>query len=54
MTYLDLSQSLNLNFDMIASPNYKYGIYDGDGSAFNVTGAPGSAEAEKLFQDVIP
>ncbi|KAI4185000.1 MAG: hypothetical protein LQ346_006005 [Caloplaca aetnensis] len=42
---------LNLNFDMIASPNYKYGIYDGDGSAFNVTGAPGSAEAEKLFQD---
>ncbi|KAL8716796.1 MAG: hypothetical protein Q9225_005901 [Loekoesia sp. 1 TL-2023] len=42
---------LDLNFDMIASPNYKYGIYDGDGSAFNVTGAPGSAEAEKLFQD---
>ncbi|KAL8710771.1 MAG: hypothetical protein Q9220_004789, partial [cf. Caloplaca sp. 1 TL-2023] len=42
---------LNLNFDMIASPNYKYGIYDGDGSTFNVTGAPGSAEAEKLFQD---
>ncbi|KAL9614334.1 MAG: hypothetical protein Q9167_001137 [Letrouitia subvulpina] len=42
---------LELNFDMIASPNYKYGIYDGDGSAFNVTGAPGSAEAEKLFQD---
>lgn len=36
---------------MIASPNYKYGIYDGDGSAFNVSGAPGSAEAEKLFQD---
>ncbi|KAL8652095.1 MAG: hypothetical protein Q9210_002887 [Variospora velana] len=42
---------LDLNFDMIASPNFKYGIYDGDGSAFNVTGAPGSAEAEKLFQD---
>ena len=36
---------------MIASPNYKYGIYDGDGSSFGVTGAPGSAEAEKLFQD---
>lgn len=36
---------------MIASPNFKYGIYDGDGSTFNVTGAPGSAEAEKLFQD---
>ncbi|KAL8729062.1 MAG: hypothetical protein Q9166_004979 [cf. Caloplaca sp. 2 TL-2023] len=42
---------LNLNFDMIASPNYKYGIYDGDGDRFGVTGAPGSAEAEKLFQD---
>ena len=36
---------------MIASPNYKYGIYDGDGSAFGTVGAPGSAEAEKLFQD---
>ena len=42
---------LNLNFDMIASPNYKYGIYDGDGSTFGVAGAPGSAQAEKLFQD---
>lgn len=36
---------------MIASPNYKYGIYDGDGSSFNLSGPPGSAEAEKLFQD---
>ncbi|KAL8832918.1 MAG: hypothetical protein Q9170_004665 [Blastenia crenularia] len=42
---------LELNFDMIASPNYKYGIYDGDGSTFGAAGAPGSAEAEKLFQD---
>ena len=42
---------LNLNFDMIASPNYKYGIYDGDGDAFGLAGAPGSGEAEKLFQD---
>lgn len=42
---------LNLNFDMIASPNYKYGIYDGDGDTFGVAGAPGSAQAEKLFQD---
>ncbi|KAL8920996.1 MAG: hypothetical protein Q9172_004238 [Xanthocarpia lactea] len=42
---------LNLNFDMIASPNYKYGIYDGDGGAFGMAGAPGSGEAEKLFQD---
>ncbi|KAL8880194.1 MAG: hypothetical protein Q9192_008069 [Flavoplaca navasiana] len=44
---------LNLNFDMIASPNYKYGIYDGDGSTFGVAGAPGSAQAEKLFQDYL-
>ena len=42
---------LELNFDMIASPNFVYAIYDGDGSAFNVSGPPGSAEAEKLFED---
>lgn len=42
---------LYLNFDMIASPNYVYGIYDGDGSTFNFTGPPGCAEAEKTFQD---
>ncbi|KAI9047093.1 hypothetical protein LZ554_009166 [Drepanopeziza brunnea f. sp. 'monogermtubi'] len=40
-----------LNFDMIASPNFVYEIYDGDGSAFNISGAPGSAEAEKLWED---
>lgn len=40
-----------LNFDMIASPNYMYGIYDGDGSAFNLTGPPGSAQIEKEFED---
>lgn len=39
------------NFDMIASPNYIIGIYDGDGSAFNVTGPAGSAQAEHLFID---
>jgi aminopeptidase Y len=38
------------DFDMLASPNYAYQIYDGDGSAFNVTGPPGSAEAEHAFQ----
>lgn len=42
---------LYLNFDMIASPNYVYSIYDGDGSAFGITGPPGSAEAEKLFEN---
>lgn len=40
-----------LNFDMIASPNYAYLIYDGDGSEFNLTGPPGSAEIEALFED---
>lgn len=40
-----------LNFDMIASPNYAYMIYDGDGSAFNLTGPAGSAEIEYLFED---
>jgi len=43
--------ALYLNFDMIASPNYVYGIYDGDGSTFNTSSPPGSAAAEKLFQD---
>lgn len=43
--------ALYLNFDMLASPNYVYAIYDGDGSAFNVSGPPGSAAAEKLFED---
>ncbi|KAF2720349.1 Zn-dependent exopeptidase [Polychaeton citri CBS 116435] len=40
-----------LNFDMIASPNYIYAIFDGDGSEFNITGPPGSAEGEAFFQD---
>ncbi|KAM0421478.1 hypothetical protein ACHAPT_010651 [Fusarium lateritium] len=39
-----------LNFDMIASPNYVYGIYDGDGSAFNLTGPAGSDVLEKDFE----
>ncbi|PVH81767.1 Zn-dependent exopeptidase [Cadophora sp. DSE1049] len=43
--------TLYLNFDMLASPNYVYAIYDGDGSAFNISGPPGSAAAEKLFED---
>ncbi|KAL2073907.1 hypothetical protein VTL71DRAFT_11233 [Oculimacula yallundae] len=43
--------TLYLNFDMLASPNYVYAIYDGDGSAFNISGPPGSGPAEKLFED---
>lgn len=42
--------ALYLNFDMIASPNYANMIYDGDGSAFNISGPPGSAEIEALFE----
>ncbi|KAK3671039.1 hypothetical protein LTR78_009000 [Recurvomyces mirabilis] len=42
---------LYLDFDMIASPDYYYAIYDGDGSAFNVTDPAGSAEAEIFFED---
>ncbi|KAI1500778.1 leucine aminopeptidase [Biscogniauxia marginata] len=44
---------LYLNFDMIASPNFVYGVYDGDGSAFNLSGPAGSAEVEKLFEDYL-
>lgn len=39
-----------LNIDMIASPDYIYAIYDGDGSAFNITGPAGSAEIEHFFE----
>lgn len=43
--------SLYLNFDMIASPNFKLGVYDGDGSDSlgGVAGPAGSGEAEVLF-----
>lgn len=36
---------------MLASPNYVYAIYDGDGSAFGTSGPPGSAAAEHLLED---
>lgn len=42
-----------LNFDMIGSPNYTFGVYDGDDS--DATGAgpgpAGSAQIEKVFLD---
>ncbi|DAA75751.1 TPA_exp: putative leucine aminopeptidase 2 LAP2 [Trichophyton benhamiae CBS 112371] len=41
---------LYLNFDMIGSPNFANQIYDGDGSAYNMTGPAGSAEIEYLFE----
>lgn len=40
---------LVLDYDMMASPNFAYQIYDGDGSAFNLTGPVGSSEAEHEF-----
>ncbi|PFH47686.1 hypothetical protein AMATHDRAFT_42756 [Amanita thiersii Skay4041] len=43
--------ALYLNFDMIASPNFGYFIYDGDGSTFNLTGPPASDAIEHLFED---
>ncbi|KAE9970953.1 hypothetical protein EG328_005969 [Venturia inaequalis] len=42
---------LYLNFDMMASPNYQFEIFDGDGSSYNITGPPGSGAAEKLFEN---
>ena len=39
----------NLNFDMLGSPNYARLVYDGDGSAFDVPGPPGSGQIESLF-----
>lgn len=41
---------MNINIDMIASPNYAYLIYDGDGDVFDLTGPSGSAEIEATFQ----
>lgn len=42
---------LNLNFDMIGSPNFARFIYDGDGDAFGLVGPPGSAAVETFFED---
>jgi len=42
---------LNLNFDMIASPNFVRFVYDGDGSDTPTEGPPGSAEIEDVFND---
>jgi Zn-dependent M28 family amino/carboxypeptidase len=39
-----------LNFDMISSPNFFYGLYDGDGSDFDLAGPPGSAATEAMFE----
>jgi Zn-dependent M28 family amino/carboxypeptidase len=43
--------ALNLNFDMIASPNFVRFVYDGDGSATGTSGPNGSGNIEKVFTD---
>jgi Zn-dependent M28 family amino/carboxypeptidase len=45
--------ALYLNFDMVASPNYMFGIYDGDNSGGTAPPdfiPPGSAEIEDVFE----
>jgi Zn-dependent M28 family amino/carboxypeptidase len=43
--------ALNLNYDMLGSPNPVSFVYDGDGSAGGPAGPPGSAEIEQVFLD---
>ncbi|MPZ73585.1 MAG: M20/M25/M40 family metallo-hydrolase, partial [Nitriliruptorales bacterium] len=40
---------LNLNFDMVGSPNYVRFVYDGDGSATGASGPSGSGQIERVF-----
>jgi Zn-dependent M28 family amino/carboxypeptidase len=42
---------LNLNFDMVGSPNFVRFVYDGDGSAFGADGPNGSGMIESVFND---
>jgi hypothetical protein len=41
---------LNLNFDMLGSPNYVRFVYDGDGSDTPDAGPPGSDKIEQVFE----
>ncbi|BCW66653.1 aminopeptidase [Arthrobacter sp. NicSoilB4] len=43
--------AVNLNFDMVGSPNFVRYVYDGDGSEFGEKGPNGSALVEKVFLD---
>lgn len=45
------NHALNLNFDMVGSPNSVNFVYDGDGDAFGTTGPNGSAVIEDVFTD---
>ncbi|MEX6503735.1 M20/M25/M40 family metallo-hydrolase [Pseudomonas zhanjiangensis] len=41
--------AVNLNFDMIGSPNFARFVYDGDGSATGTAGPNGSGNIEQVF-----
>lgn len=41
--------SLYINADMVSSPNYMLGVYDGDGSKFGLKGPEGSALIENML-----
>jgi Zn-dependent M28 family amino/carboxypeptidase len=43
--------AVNLNFDMLGSPNYVRFVYDGDGSATDTAGPNGSKNIEQVFLD---
>ncbi len=43
--------ALNLNFDMIGSPNFVRFVYDGDGSDTPLAGPNGSANIEQVYLD---
>lgn len=43
--------AVNLNFDMIGSPNFVRFVYDGDGSATGTAGPNGSGNIEQTFLD---
>jgi Zn-dependent M28 family amino/carboxypeptidase len=43
--------ALNLNFDMVGSPNAVNFVYDGDGDALGVSGPNGSGVIEDVFTD---
>jgi Zn-dependent M28 family amino/carboxypeptidase len=43
--------ALNLNFDMVGSPNYVRFVYDGDGNETGTKGPSGSGNIEQVFLD---
>ena len=43
--------AVNLNFDMVASPNFVRFVYDGDGNETGTKGPNGSGTVEKVFTD---